>query len=344
MRACSPIHISGYFIIIYVMGLIKPILTCLSDGKFHSGEKLANSLGVSRMAIWKQVRVLRNYGMDIFSVKRKGYRLAQPIELLDETNIRQSIDRELLAEVSRLQISVITDSTNRYLMEKLPKENIHGHIVLAEYQSAGRGSKGDRSWVSPFAAGIYMSMGWHFDTYPESFTALSLCAGVAVSRALARTGIKGISLKWPNDVIGLDRKLGGILIESRGITTGHCDVVLGTGINYQFPSHLRDTIDQPYTDLAGISRNLPSRNRLAGMIISELISMLNEYNLYGFGKFIQEWRELDHFAGKDAALIFSDKTLNGRVLGIDDNGMLSMSIDGKKKQFTSGELSLRSTG
>ena len=326
------------------MRLLKPILVYLADGKFHSGEALARTLGVSRMAVWKQIQVLRHYGMDIYSIKRKGYRLAQTIELLDIDRINQSINDEVRNGISRIEISFITESTNQYLMGKLPQDNIHGHIILAEYQSAGRGRKDNRPWISPLAAGIYLSIGWHFNAYPESFTALSLSTGVAVSRALKNTGIEGISLKWPNDIIANDRKLGGILIESRGITTGHCDVVLGIGINIQFPSHIRSTIDQPYTDLTELGVKLPSRNNLAGMIISETLFMLNQFNTYGFSKIIEEWRRLDYFIGKDATIVLPDRTLTGRVLGIEDNGMLIMSVNGKKKQFTSGELSLRGAG
>jgi len=318
------------------------LLEYLADGRFHSGEVLARSIGVSRMAVWKQIQALRSYGLDIFSVKRRGYRLSQPVELLDINRIRQYITAVAGSEVNTLEVSFKTESTNRYLMNKLPRENIHGNVVLAEYQSAGKGSKDDRRWISPLGGGVYLSIGWHFDAYPNSFTALSLSTGVAVVRALQKSGVEGLSLKWPNDIVAEGKKLGGILIESRGITKGHCDIVIGIGINVRLPAQVHEIIGQPYTDLSSLTVPPPSRNSLVGSIISETVVMLMEFNRYGFSRFIDEWRKLDCFAGKDASLIFSDKILNGRVLGIENNGMLSMSINGRRKQFAGGELSLRS--
>ena len=319
----------------------KVLLEQLADGRFHSGAVLADTLGVSRMAVWKQIQALRGYGLDIFSVKKKGYRLSQPLELLDVNKIKRSIASAARPEINLLELSFKTESTNRYLMGKLPHENIHGLVVLAEYQSAGKGSKDNRRWVSPLGGGVYLSIGWHFDAYPNSFTALSLSAGVAVARALRQCGVAELSLKWPNDIIGRGKKLGGILIESRGITKGHCDIVIGIGINVQLPPQVHEMIGQPYIDLAMLAESLPSRNILVGAIISEIIVMLAEFNAHGFSRFIDEWRQLDHFAGKDASLVFTDRVVNGRVLGIENNGMLSMSINGRKRQFAGGELSLR---
>ena len=317
------------------------MLELLADGRFHSGAALAESIGVSRMAVWKHIQALRGYGLDIFAVKRKGYRLSRPLELLGIDRIKQSIEAFASPGVTTLEVSFKTASTNKYLMDKLPHETIHGNVVLAEYQSAGKGSKDDRRWVSPLGGGIYMSIGWHFDTYPNSFTALSLSAGVAVVRALHSCGIEGLSLKWPNDIIAGGGKLGGILIESRGITKGHCDIVIGIGVNVLLPARAHEKIGQPYADLSGLAAAAPSRNRLVGAIISKTMIMLAEFSVHGFSRFIDEWRELDHFAGKDASLVFSDRVLNGRVLGIENNGMLSMSINGRKKVFAGGELSLR---
>lgn len=322
----------------------RTLLEYLADGRFHSGEILARSIGVSRMAIWKQIQALRGYGLDIFSVKRKGYRLSQPVELLEINRIKQSIAAVAGSEINTLEISFKTESTNRYLMNKLPYENIHGYVVLAEYQSAGKGSKDDRRWISPLGGGVYLSIGWHFDAYPNSFTALSLSTGVAVARALHKCGIEGLSLKWPNDIVSGGRKLGGILIESRGITKGHCDIVIGIGINVRLPAQAHEMIGQPYTDLSSLTGSPPSRNSLVASIISETVVMLMDFNRHGFSRFIDEWRELDCFAGKNASLVFSDKILTGRVLGIENNGMLSMLINGRKKQFAGGELSLRGQG
>lgn len=316
------------------------IVKVLADGKFHSGAVLADLFGISRTAVWKQVRSLEKFDLDIFSVRGKGYRLSSALELLDAGLIESAVSRQWIDANGTIQVLFDTDSTNQRLMQRLVGGNAHADVVLAEYQSSGRGRRGAK-WVSPFAAGISMSMGWHFDSPPDSLTALSLAAGVAVVAALQNNGITDACLKWPNDIICNGMKLGGILIESRGETAGPFDVIIGTGINVCLPEHVIHAIDQPVTDIARNSAGPFSRNKLAGTIISELTAMLEEFGRQGFAPFLERWRELDYFRNKDAVLVFPDKTVQGQVLGIDKNGLLVMSINGVRELFSNGELSLR---
>ena len=315
------------------------LLSQLSDGQFHSGQSLAEGLGISRTAVWKHVQALQTFGIYISSTPGKGYCLSNPVELLDEQRLNKVLRTN--SHIKQLNVFFEIDSTNGYLLNELSIGPIHGHVVLAEFQAAGRGRRGNK-WLSPLASGLCLSIGWHFETSPASLMALSLASGVAVLRTLNKFAVKNIRLKWPNDIICNDSKLGGILLESRIEAAGTCDVVLGLGLNLKLPEKLLDGVAQPITDISQNCTVFPSRNEMAINIIEELIFMFQEYAEYGFTSFIDDWRKYDYLTGKQAYLNMADNNqLFGDVMGIDENGLLQMQVDGEIKKFTSGELSVR---
>ena len=282
---------------------------------------------------------LKAFDMDILSVKGKGYCLPHPIELFDGRALNKAVGAH--PHVERIDVFFVIESTNEYLLDKLSTTNVHGHVVLAEFQTAGKGRRGNQ-WLSPMASGLCLSMAWHFETSPASLMALSLASAVAVLRALHKFKIKKTGLKWPNDIICDGRKLGGILLESRIEAAGACDVVLGLGLNLNLPAALCDSLEQVITDIRRNCAVPPSRNALAITVIEELACMLRQYAEAGFAPFIAEWRGHDCLQGRQVQLNLADHSqLTGEVLGIDENGLLQMRIDGKIKKFTSGELSVR---
>lgn len=316
------------------------LISRLADGNFHSGESMAAALGISRTAVWKHIKKLADVELDVFSVNGKGHRLSRTLELLDADKIRSSMTASAIDMIDEFKVLSVLDSTNQYLYQLLNKKSIHAVVVLAEYQLSGKGRRGN-DWISPYASGLCLSIGWHFESTPASPTALSLATGVAVCRSLQRLGIKDAGLKWPNDIICNGKKLGGILLESRGETAGCSDVVLGIGINVNLPDQTLNTIQQPVTDLNRIAHQFISRNALAGIVIEELLLMLEDYQTHGFISCIEEWRDFDVLKGEQAELVLHNDTLSGKILGIDENGLLMMSINGEMKCFSSGELSLR---
>ena len=263
------------------------LIAALADGKFHSGEALAGEMGISRTAIWKRIKTLSDLGLDVFSVRGKGHRLSQPLDLLDESLILKYLERN--SSVS-LEVLTVTDSTNRYLFNRSLDLVDHAAVVVAEYQQAGKGRRGN-AWISPYAAGLCLSMAWHFDSSPASIMSLSLATGVAVCRSLERLGLKSVGLKWPNDIISGGQKLGGILLESKSESAGASDVVIGIGLNVSLPDNAIEKVDQAITDLTRIGAGTVSRNRLAAFIIDDLLKMLMDYQAGGFSSFIDDWRE-----------------------------------------------------
>jgi len=316
------------------------LISRLADGEFHSGAKLAEQLSVSRTAIWKRLQLLRRRGLVIQSVRGKGYRLNQPVELLERDRLQTLIDGQVKPLLRTLTLHTEINSTNQYLLDRINHPDFHGHVALAEYQSTGRGRRG-RHWHAPFAAGICLSLGWYFDPAPQPLTLVSLGAGVAVMRALRRIGIKDAGLKWPNDIYWHGRKLGGILVEAREESAGPCRLVLGLGLNYCFPETENKHIDQPWVDIATIRRPLCSRHVLAAALVSESLRLLgNMTGMYNAG-IIDEWRRYDQMCGKRACLVLPGRTVNGRVTGIDRNGALLMEVKGRVERFNAGEITLR---
>lgn len=323
-----------------VADLRRGIISILADGKFHSGATLAETFGLGRTTIWKQIRSLKSYGLEVFAVPGRGYRLMSPIDLLDRTAIFSTLSDGWFKKHGTIEVYFEMDSTNHRLMQRLSGADVHAQVLMAEFQSAGRGRRGT-AWVSPFASGVMLSMGWRFESAPPAVAALSLAAGVAVASVLSQFAGLVTRLKWPNDILCADKKLGGILIESRGETTGPFTVVIGVGLNIALSDGVIRAIDQPVTDLRRHSRRDFTRNQLAADLISGLASMLREFDRFGFKPFINSWRELDYFQEKEADLIFADRRVRGTVKGIDENGLLIMDLQGKRQSFSHGELSLR---
>jgi len=316
------------------------LLRLIADGELHSGEELGNALGVSRTAIWKIINSLSNYQVIIVAVKGKGYRLSRPIEFLDRELLLSGITSSAAKIMNKLEIFEEIESTNQYLLENLEVSDKHGNVVLAEYQSHGRGRRGS-SWVSPFGSGLSLSTQWHFEQPVDSLTCLSLAVGSAVIRVLKKMGFDAVGLKWPNDIFYQNRKLGGLLIEIRGETAGPCDVVVGLGLNIAFPAGFESNTNQPWIDLASIKDSVPSRNIIAAELISELMLLLDGYAQANTKDIISEWQKYDCMLGKQVKLILLDKNITGQVVGIDNDGALLMSINDSVRKFTAGEISLR---
>ena len=214
------------------------LLAMLAEGSFYSGEQLAKKLKISRAGVWKLMNSLKALGVDIESVARQGYRLPRAVDLLDKEAIVTSLPAATRSHLERADVLLTVDSTNRFVADLSPPQAGYFQLCTTEVQNAGRGRRG-RSWVAPFGSGVCMSLGWQFAEAPPTFSALSLAVGVAVVKAFRRLGIEGVGLKWPNDLVWQQRKLGGILIEMRGESAGPAQVVIGLGLNVRMPATVR---------------------------------------------------------------------------------------------------------
>lgn len=321
------------------------LLSLLASGKFHSGEQLAKRLRISRGGIWKIVRSLRAMGIEVDSVPRQGYRLPRAVDLLDKRAITDALAPAARALLDGLDVLLTVDSTNRHLADNSTVTPGHVQVCLAELQNAGRGRRG-RSWIAPFGSGICMSLGWQFSEAPPTFSALSLAVGVAVVSAFRRLGIEGVGLKWPNDLIWQNRKLGGILIEMRGESAGPAQVIIGIGINMHMPAAVRLALAEQQAaliaDVHEIARErTPTRNALIAALVEELVAMLQTFASRGFAPFAAEWRRLDTLADAHVKVINGAETTFGTARGVEVDGTLLVDVNGQLRKFVSGEVSLR---
>lgn len=318
----------------------KKLLRLLSSGQFRSGNFLGTQLGISRTSVWKQINALAELGLEVDAVPGRGYRLACALELLDECLIRSRLGEEVNRRIGAFFIHDRIDSTNRFLGEVLLSPQLNGAVCLAESQSAGRGRIG-RTWVSPFGNNIYMSLAWHFEAGPANLSGLSLAVGVAVIRALRATGVSGLGLKWPNDILWEQRKLGGILIELSGDAQGPCKAIIGLGLNGEIWPEQGAAIGQEWVDLATIAKQeRPERNRLIAALLNEMLPVVANFDQSGFGPFLAEWQAADCLRGKQVVLYLGNYTIEGRVAGIDEQGMIQLvSGNGELRSYASGEVS-----
>jgi BirA family biotin operon repressor/biotin-[acetyl-CoA-carboxylase] ligase len=320
-----------------------PLLILLADGEVHSGEWLAGELRQTRAAVWKGVERLRALGIEVQAVARRGYRLVNPVELLKAHSIAAELAEECKPHLHMLELLFEVDSTNTRLLSAVPPPPSTADVCLSELQSAGRGRLG-RRWIAPFGGGITMSLGWTCSDVVRTLPALSLGVGVAVSRALARAGAEGISLKWPNDIWFRDRKLGGVLIELRAEAGGPAHVVIGVGVNVSLPEAARREIEASGAAVAAVTdacKQPPSRNLVAGAILDELLSMLVQYERFGFSAFRDAWTALDGLKDRQAQVVVGGTAIFGIARGVDSDGALLLETKDRMQRFVSGEASLR---
>ena len=318
------------------------LLALLADGGLHGGPALAARLGVSRAAVWKLVSELRDSGVEVESLPRRGYRLARRCELLDASAIRAAAG-PLVADI---EVHRELDSTNRWLYEAPAPPAGRPRVAFAEIQRAGRGRRG-RSWLAPFGSGLTFSIAWTYPDVPAQLPALSLAVGVAVADVLRAHGAAGVMLKWPNDVLWQGRKLGGLLIQLRFEAGGAASVVVGIGINLELPREAREAIarDADATPVADVAEacggRAPGRNALAGALVSAVCAALEHHGRAGFAAVSARWQALDALAGRVVRVAQSSGAVEGRALGVDRDGALRVDVDGRVETFHAGDVSLR---
>ncbi|GAA5218774.1 bifunctional biotin--[acetyl-CoA-carboxylase] ligase/biotin operon repressor BirA [Corallincola platygyrae] len=322
------------------------ILKRLSKGGFCSGEALGEQLSISRAAVGKHVKALRELGIDIYSVPGRGYTLAKPIKLLCDGDIAARM-RQFSTNLPVPLVFDTIDSTNQYLLERL-NLNSHteqaslepGQACLAEMQTSGRGRRG-RQWASPFAANLYFSLYWQLQSGLQGAMGLSLVVGVVVAETLSNLGVGDVQLKWPNDIYVAGKKLGGILVELVGQVGDACDLVVGVGLNVSMPEDAAKQIDQPWTDLSTVISKPVDRNVLAADLLVALEQALVEFDGRGFGQFHRRWQDFDLYMDKPVTLAMGDKRITGICRGVDSVGALLVEQNGRITPYMGGEISVR---
>lgn len=327
----------------------------LSDRACYSGSDLARACGVSRSAVWKAVAALRSLGVAVDAVPNRGYRLPGATAPLQAECIGQRLAPEVAVRLRDGRTHWCVDSTNAQLLQRTAPPPGQFDFMTAEYQSAGRGRRA-RRWLAPPGGAICLSISWSFAALPPDLGALSLAVGVCVLRSLPARARGRVGLKWPNDLVVGNDKLGGILTELRAEASGPAVVVIGIGLNVELGTQLREQVQASGThpiDLASVARladgsaaadieSCRDRNALTAALLERCIEGLLQFEGAGLRPFIGEWRAADALAGKAVLVIGQGAPVAGHARGIDTDGALCVQTREGLQRFVSAEVSVRS--
>ncbi len=318
------------------------LLRLLADGVWHSGVDLAQRLGVSRAAVWKQAQGLARWGVAVHTQRPRGYRLDGALDLLDRGRLEQALAGRG-AHNSALELFDSLPSTNAHLMARIAAGEAAG-VCLAEHQSAGRGRRG-RVWHSPFGRNLYVSLAQFYDAGPAALAGLSLAIGAALAQLLTELGVAGVGLKWPNDLLCGGRKLGGILIELQGDTQGPCWAVAGMGLNVNMDADdgaAAQAIDQAWTSLARVSGGTWDRTALAARVIAAMHQVMVEFPDSALQPWLGAYARFDLLADRPVQVDWAGEQISGVARGIDAAGALLLDCDGHRRALWGGEVTVRS--
>lgn len=321
----------------------RDLLQRLAKGPV-GGDILAREAGLTRAAVWKRIDALREAGIAIAAAPGRGYRLEQPLDLLDAGAIRSALPASLQDGLAGLEVAWSLDSTNSELLRRdAPPRGCT--ILLAERQTGGRGRRG-RAWASPLAAHVYLSLARRFEGGLARLGGLSLVAGVAACEALRGLGFSEVGLKWPNDLVVIDgdglRKLGGLLVEGGGEVAGAARAVIGIGLNVRMPPQAGDAIDQPWAELAGLSTHPPSRNAVVAALLARLLPALDDFDAHGLAPFLPRYAALDALAGRTLTVHAATANWPASALGIANDGALRVrDAAGDEHLVHAGDVSVR---
>lgn len=263
---------------------------------------------------------------------------------LDADVIRESIGEAAAARLYGFDAFPEIESTNTYLMQLDGPPPGWLHVAATTNQTMGRGRHG-RTWQSPPGSGLCLSLAYTFGAKPPTLSALTLAIGIGVIDALEDTGVAGVQLKWPNDLIADDGKLGGILTESQSLAAGALTVVTGVGLNVNLGDRSNLGLEagsaRRVADLARLTSNLPKHEDLAARLIDSLFATFVEFEADGFDAYARRWVERDWLFGRDLVIDTPQRQVAGTGAGIADDGALLVDTgDGGVHRITSGSVVL----
>jgi len=315
----------------------------LDDRAFQSGEALAADLAVTRAAVWKAVEQWHELGVHLDAQSARGYRLASGVSALSVARIEAALPAGLRERLDALLVEWTLESTNTRLLDSLPPAAGSASVVLAEHQSGGRGRRG-RGWIAPPGGAICFSLAWQFPEMPADLSALSLVTGLAVADALSSVGVRGVRLKWRNDLLTARGKIGGILMEMRAEAGGPVHVVIGVGLNVLLDEAARAAVAATGNIADDVRANcdtVPDRNAIVSALLAQLLPLLDDFPRHGLAPHLLRWAEHDALQGSEVRVENSGEVTRGVARGIDAHGALLVETTAGVQRFISGEVSVR---
>ena len=304
-------------------------------------ESLSGKLGASSESLRGHMEALRARGLEVQDLCDGRVRLRSPFEVLDRDAILAWLGTESRRALEAVEVLFETGSTNQHLLDLAREvDPVAPRACLVEVQSAGRG-RGGRPFFSALGGNVLLSILWPVGVSPAELLGLSPALAVAVARALESEGVDRIGLKWPNDVLVGGRKVCGILLEVGQDRREGRVLVAGIGINVRVGAPVGREIDQPWTDLHHELGRMPSRNRLAGRVIDQVMGAVRVYLEQGFGPFRSEYRARDILEGREVRLVQAATECMGVGRGLDEKGALLVESAGRVTAHLSGDVRVR---
>ncbi|WP_353572486.1 biotin--[acetyl-CoA-carboxylase] ligase [Candidatus Albibeggiatoa sp. nov. BB20] len=312
--------------------LEQALLRLLQDQQPYALSQVCSLLELDASTLLLQLQELEQKGI-LLKYDRQICQLLQKTELLDVQTILDKLPPSIYQQLSKVIILPSIESTNTYLLDYPTDKPI---ACLAEYQTQGRGRRG-KQWLSPYASGICLSVKYRYSNPNIPLSCLSLALSIAVARFLYTLGISDVVVKWPNDIWWQERKLAGLLVETRLVNKNCYDIVVGIGLNVRIPYV---DIEQAWIDLQTILPQHVSRNDVASHLIEHILMTLQHYEQHGFHSYLADWPRFDFLQGKKIKLLTTSGTITGQACGIDEQGALLVKVGQKIKPFYSGEVSV----
>ncbi len=260
---------------------------------------------------------------------------------IDPEAVRDALVDRVLSRLADLESFAAIESTNTYLMQQDGPEPGMLRVALTANQTAGRGRHG-KTWQSPPGSGLALSAAYTFANQPGDLPALTLAVGLAAIDALEELGVGGVQLKWPNDLIARDAKLGGILTESQSRESGAVTVVTGIGVNLDLgPDFVLEAGNgpaRPVTDIGSLVPRRPPIEAIAAALVNRFDDAFARFTTTGFNGFATAWIDRDWLLGRDVVVETGQACITGVGAGIAEDGALLLDVDGAVRRVTSGTV------
>ena len=320
---------------------ITELLTQLDHESHRSGQDLAAYFNCTRGTIHNGIERIEELGIRVERVSGLGYRLFEPLDLLDTNKIVSNLTPIVADQLQAIECLTQIDSTNQYATNLTFPPTGKFTIVLSEMQLAGKGRRG-RTWVSPFAANIYLSIIWPLQRSLHEASIVSPYLAICIAEKLHALGIPELGLKWPNDIYCQEKKLAGLLIECTGELGGTGKMIIGLGLNVSMSKYANIDIDQAWTDIiSNVAHWQYSRNQLAAEMINTLVNALNQFENSQIHDLLARWSRWDVMHNANVDVQSDQYTQHGIARGIDENGCLLLETKKGLQPVLVGDVTLR---
>ena len=261
--------------------------------------------------------------------------------LLCKKEITNSLNKDSMELLSRIEIKEQTNSTNDDAKESLKNSSHLLSAHFAEQQSAGRG-RNNRKWISPFGQNIYLSLAWQSNLNFANIEGLSLAIGVEIAESLETHTDEVIEIKWPNDLLVNKKKLGGILIETSTGKKDSLEIIIGIGINVFMKNEDATKINQDWTSLENYKNRSLDRNLIAANLLNNLVQLTRKFKIIGFDGYKKAFENRNALINKDCEVLANGKVdYHGSVVGVNEKGELLLKRNNEILNLRYGEVSIR---